>query len=416
MIGSILSFMPISYAQGGAGNDILIGGRGNDFSNEEPSAIPDWVKTQFAWYVNEEIDEATLLTSMNWMFDNNLMHLSEGAAQEVNDLRIKVAEQEAAISTLRTLVSSQAMSDESGEFWFENLQPGYSEDALNHLRKAYDLNPNDVAVVMQHDTNHDKWIPILQVKWGSGDEVIIEDITGKPLAETYVFTHLLENSEYSSSGSTETSSWDTEMISMGAQASTSGTDYITYTGLEFASETVHDLVISGDASTAGWDEGVATFTKKNYDTVPQTSTAIHEILYGLGIMCNSAIGTELSVINAEIEIIDGAMSSQTSTTTSDYPERAATEDTSETNEDKKFFLQKLQMATSKLQSIQTGLDVCQSHLEKWEGEISSIGDDAQLANIDLQNSLQKQQQSLQSMANESELLHDTAMSIIRKIG
>jgi hypothetical protein len=50
-------------------------------------AIPDWVKTNFDWYLKGNIDEATLLTSMNWMFDNNIMHLSEKAAQEVNELR-----------------------------------------------------------------------------------------------------------------------------------------------------------------------------------------------------------------------------------------------------------------------------------------------------------------------------------------
>jgi len=50
-------------------------------------AIPDWVRNNFEWYVNGQIDEKTLLTSMNWMFDNNIMHLSEKAALEVADLR-----------------------------------------------------------------------------------------------------------------------------------------------------------------------------------------------------------------------------------------------------------------------------------------------------------------------------------------
>jgi len=36
-------------------------------------AIPDWVRNNFEWYVNDQIDEKTLLTSMNWMFDNNIM-------------------------------------------------------------------------------------------------------------------------------------------------------------------------------------------------------------------------------------------------------------------------------------------------------------------------------------------------------
>jgi hypothetical protein len=50
-----------------------------------------------------------------------------------------------------------------------------------------------------------------------------------------------------------------------------------------------------------------------------------------------------------------------------------------------------------------------------EEKLSSVGDDAQLANIDLQNSLQKQQQTLQTMSNVSKMLHDTATSIIRNM-
>lgn len=53
-------------------------------------AIPDWVDNNFRWYVNGEIDEKTLLTSMNWMFDNNIMHLSEKAAQEVQQMREEI--------------------------------------------------------------------------------------------------------------------------------------------------------------------------------------------------------------------------------------------------------------------------------------------------------------------------------------
>jgi len=50
-------------------------------------AIPNWVNNNFEWYLNGQIDEQTLLTSMNWMFDNNLMHLSDKAAQEAQGLR-----------------------------------------------------------------------------------------------------------------------------------------------------------------------------------------------------------------------------------------------------------------------------------------------------------------------------------------
>jgi hypothetical protein len=47
---------------------------------------------------------------------------------------------------------------------------------------------------------------------------------------------------------------------------------------------------------------------------------------------------------------------------------------------------------------------------------SAGGDDAQLAQIDLQNMVQKQQSLLQMMSTKSKQLFDTAMSVIRKMG
>ena len=58
----------------------------------------------------------------------------------------------------------------------------------------------------------------------------------------------------------------------------------------------------------------------------------------------------------------------------------------------------------------------QAYQEEVEDNLNTVGEDAQMANLDLQNALQKQQQTLQMMSNISKMLHDTAMSIIRKIG
>jgi hypothetical protein len=58
----------------------------------------------------------------------------------------------------------------------------------------------------------------------------------------------------------------------------------------------------------------------------------------------------------------------------------------------------------------------ETYIKNLEEQLNSVGDDAQLANVDLQNMLQKQQQTLQMMSNISKMLHDTAMAIIRKIG
>lgn len=58
----------------------------------------------------------------------------------------------------------------------------------------------------------------------------------------------------------------------------------------------------------------------------------------------------------------------------------------------------------------------QNYLRYLQDKLNAVGDDAQLANIDLQNALQKQQQLVEMISNISKLLNDTAMDIVRKIG
>ena len=58
----------------------------------------------------------------------------------------------------------------------------------------------------------------------------------------------------------------------------------------------------------------------------------------------------------------------------------------------------------------------ENYIRSFEEELATLGEDAQLANIDLQNMLQKQQQTIQMMSNISKILHDTALAVIRKIG
>ena len=55
-------------------------------------------------------------------------------------------------------------------------------------------------------------------------------------------------------------------------------------------------------------------------------------------------------------------------------------------------------------------------ISRLEEEQNSLGDDAQLANIDLQNALQKQQQLIQMISNISKTLSETALAVIQKIG
>jgi len=61
-------------------------------------------------------------------------------------------------------------------------------------------------------------------------------------------------------------------------------------------------------------------------------------------------------------------------------------------------------------------DDLQRHIRDIEEQLSRSGTEAQLANLELQNMLQKQQQLIQTISNVSKQLHDTAMAVVRKMG
>jgi len=58
----------------------------------------------------------------------------------------------------------------------------------------------------------------------------------------------------------------------------------------------------------------------------------------------------------------------------------------------------------------------QDYLRYLEDKLNAVGDDAQLANTEFQNVLQKQQQLVNMISNASKLLNDSAMNTIRKMG
>jgi len=60
-------------------------------------------------------------------------------------------------------------------------------------------------------------------------------------------------------------------------------------------------------------------------------------------------------------------------------------------------------------------DELRDQIEVIEAMLKKVDGQARMADIDLENTLQKQQQQTQAMANTMKMLHDTAQSVIRKI-
>ncbi len=54
-------------------------------------------------------------------------------------------------------------------------------------------------------------------------------------------------------------------------------------------------------------------------------------------------------------------------------------------------------------------------VSQMESALNTVGDDSQLANADLQNTLQKQQQMIQMLSDIEKLMNDTAMSILANL-
>jgi hypothetical protein len=89
------------------------------------------------------------------------------------------------------------------------------------------------------------------------------------------------------------------------------------------------------------------------------------------------------------------------------------------NEDLQFYADKVRFFNEQKKAIRDELAKTRerfaAYIDCLEQRLASVGDDAQLANVDLQNKLQQQQQIMQMMSNMSKMLHDTAMAIIRNL-
>jgi hypothetical protein len=63
----------------------------------------------------------------------------------------------------------------------------------------------------------------------------------------------------------------------------------------------------------------------------------------------------------------------------------------------------------------TNKEQLRAYIQNLESQLNTVGEDAQLANMDLQNIMQKQQQLLQTMSSLSRVMHDAAMGVIRNL-
>ena len=395
-------------------------------------AIPDWVKTQFEWFVDGQIDEATLLTSMNWMFDNNLMHLSEEAAKEVNQLREvntrlhqgvssyiqkgQISEEEFEILTgvdvepvpaiaIPNLLDARKSENESQSSGFTggvkvasgDVNNLTSEQALQYLQKTYNLNPNLKTMIIQQDENHDKWISVLSIDWHStsGPSVVLSPTA--TLAETFVFSHLLESANSSSSSGLSSNST------------------ITFTGLEFAGTTVDSIMKKG-GTISDWEQGIAGFSSQGM------SESVNEDLQRIVVLCNTEIDTKTQQIYSELELIEQwlkIIKENQETSSYDAAGRlTSTSDTTHNQSELDFIGKKLSIIDQRISALSNGVEVLDKKVQGMDDS-----DTTNQASTDmilkgkkiLQNLVEEQKRQLEELTEKSRTQHDIAMNAIRNM-
>lgn len=92
--------------------------------------------------------------------------------------------------------------------------------------------------------------------------------------------------------------------------------------------------------------------------------------------------------------------------------RSAAEKVKKTNGAKASIRSELEKARSRT----PGIGTTDASVKQLEDRLKQAGDDAQLANVDLQNVFQKAQQLVAMLSEISKLINDTTMAVLRKIG
>lgn len=73
------------------------------------------------------------------------------------------------------------------------------------------------------------------------------------------------------------------------------------------------------------------------------------------------------------------------------------------------------LVTSARAPVGPHIDNLEDHIKSIEEELAALGDDTQLATLDLQKVMEEQQRMLQMLSSINKMMYDTAMAIIRNI-
>ena len=393
--------LPLSIPFGGTGSE---------------KSIPDWVDQNFRWYGEGAISQSELVNAIKFLIDEEIMIIDTPTASSGDFLQSDLAEK--GIVIVDSIPSDLAAK---GIIIVDFMPDQRADSSLRDELEArgiviIDSMPSDLEAkgiiiidVMPSDSIRSdleaKGIIIIDAMPSDVTEKGIIVITGSPseLAAKGIIINTM--SGFSDMGfkyippySSTSSGGQGEIIIVGGFAAQS----------DFASKTIGDILTNGGTESI-WEDGIASFSDQGLreSVIPE--------LQGIVVLCNNEIDKKTQSIDAELKILEmwlDIISKEQESSSYDASGRLTSDTTESTvqyrESDFDFISRSLGSIEQQIKALDTGIEVL-------EGKLSSVGDDAQLANIDLQNSLQKQQQTLQTMSNILKSQHDTLKAIINNV-
>ena len=388
----------ISFSGTVDAQDAIMDNLNDDLRGVQAKAIPDWVNNNFKWYGEGLIEQSDLLNSLSFLLDNGHMHLSDKAAQEVNDLRAENAELKKKTKLGADGIVGPKTNSDSAVPKISSIQipneDGELVDLLLVTDESTDVNALVQWVLKQSylETNKDLQFYADKVRYYNDMKEAIRDHVSDMRNKRQMAATAFENAGDASKTTPKNSFGD--MLKTGASKT--------------ASKSIQELIEKGDTNPSTWGEAITEVGKQIKNQNPSSDNSAVDDLAGMIVLCEIAMDKEIHALQAEISVLqdlsDRHVDDATGTT------RAAGEPV-----DGEWWGERLFKVDQKIKSLKTGLEICTARSELMKVDLQD-SDDAALANIDLQNSLQKQQQLIQTMSNVSKMLHDTAMAVIRKIG
>ena len=129
---------------------------GVPLKSDSSKAIPDWLKNNFRWYLDGQISQKELLTSIKWLLDNNYMHLSEKSAREVQELRDQVTYLKQVLAGLNSSIDTEGRESNTESTVADNLR--YLSIISEYQPKVNKLVSN---TIINGTKNFDEWSDLI---------------------------------------------------------------------------------------------------------------------------------------------------------------------------------------------------------------------------------------------------------------